>query len=155
MRRRNGQTRGLSTWYLKNAMDTTLCSGAPPCEVFPALPGRDNVWGNEARVCSGRCLPLGQVIATALLTCAHKVLLAPRYPSQGGGQDVTIGRTPWGSCRHWRNPVENQTLLSDPWGDFSQHRWLWFLSDIKALPEPVEAKGYQRIWNWQVPKGTL
>ena len=31
----------------------------------------------------------------------------------------------------------------DPWGDFSCGRWLWFLDDVEALPEPVPAVGHQ------------
>ena len=36
----------------------------------------------------------------------------------------------------------------DPWGDFSPGRWLWFLDDVEALPEPVPAVGRQSFWRW-------
>ena len=38
----------------------------------------------------------------------------------------------------------------DPWGDFSPSRWLWFLSDVGTLPEPVPAVGHQSFWRWIV-----
>ena len=42
---------------------------------------------------------------------------------------------------------KTQTTI-DPWGDFSAGRWLWFLDDMEALPEPVPAVGQQSIWRW-------
>ena len=38
--------------------------------------------------------------------------------------------------------------LIDPWGDFSSGRWLWFLNDMEALPEPIPAVGRQSLWRW-------
>lgn len=36
----------------------------------------------------------------------------------------------------------------DPWGDSSSGRWLWFLADVKALPEPIPAVDRQGFWHW-------
>ena len=36
----------------------------------------------------------------------------------------------------------------DPWGDFSPGRWLWFLDDVAALPQPVPVVGRQSFWRW-------
>ena len=36
----------------------------------------------------------------------------------------------------------------DPWGDFSPARWLWFLDEVEALPEPVPAVGRHSFWRW-------
>lgn len=38
-------------------------------------------------------------------------------------------------------------------GDYTPGRFAWILKDIKPLPEPIPAKGAQRIWNWEVPSG--
>ena len=38
--------------------------------------------------------------------------------------------------------------LIDPWGDFSAGRWLWFLTDVVALSEPIPAVGHQSIRHW-------
>lgn len=36
-------------------------------------------------------------------------------------------------------------------GDFTPGRWAWCLDNLKALPEPISAKGSQRLWDWEVP----
>ncbi len=36
----------------------------------------------------------------------------------------------------------------DPWGGFRSGRWLWFLVDVEALPEPVRAVGRPDFWRW-------
>ena len=41
----------------------------------------------------------------------------------------------------------------DLWGDFSCGRWLWFLDDVEALPEPVPTLGHQGFWHWDVEIG--
>lgn len=33
-------------------------------------------------------------------------------------------------------------------GDYSEGRWMWFLDNIKILPEPIPAKGARRLWEW-------
>ena len=49
--------------------------------------------------------------------------------------------------------VRTGRTLIDPWGDFSCGRWLWFLDDVEALPEPVPAVGRQGFWHWNVGVG--
>ena len=34
-------------------------------------------------------------------------------------------------------------------GDYSVGRWAWLLADIRALPEPVPARGTLGLWTWQ------
>ena len=36
----------------------------------------------------------------------------------------------------------------DPWGDLSSGRWLWFLTDVETLSEPISAVGHQSFWRW-------
>jgi activating signal cointegrator 1 len=33
-------------------------------------------------------------------------------------------------------------------GDLSEGRYAWFLADIKPLPQPVPARGFQGLWDW-------
>jgi len=33
-------------------------------------------------------------------------------------------------------------------GDYTAGRWAWYLSDVKALAEPVPAKGNLGLWEW-------
>lgn len=34
-------------------------------------------------------------------------------------------------------------------GFYQVGRYAWILKDVKALDEPIPAKGLQRIWNWE------
>jgi hypothetical protein len=39
-------------------------------------------------------------------------------------------------------------------GDYTiPGRYAWILTNIKKLPEPIPAKGMQRLWEWQPPEG--
>ena len=84
--------------------------------------------------------PLGKVVATAILRCAHQVAynleLAHMHPGT------------WMECAHWRRSIPF-TVARDAYGDFTATRWLWFLEDIKRLDPPVPAKGHQGFWNWE------
>ncbi|BFH70618.1 hypothetical protein J27TS7_57880 [Paenibacillus dendritiformis] len=37
-------------------------------------------------------------------------------------------------------------------GDYTDGRYAWELTDVKQLPVPIPAKGQQGLWNWQ-PQG--
>jgi hypothetical protein len=39
-------------------------------------------------------------------------------------------------------------LAQVPYGDFTPGRFAWLLSSIKALDEPMPAKGHQGLWEW-------
>ena len=83
-------------------------------------------------------IPAGAVLATATLAGMAQV----EYVDLLTGQAVYDGRTEVGCVVGTvRTPI-------DPWGDFSAGRWLWFLDDVEALPEPVPAVGRQSFWRW-------
>ena len=83
-------------------------------------------------------VPTGAVLATAVLAGMARVARADLLegcavhdPGAEVGCAVGTGRT-----------------SIEPWGDFSTGRWLWFLNDVEALPEPVPAVGRQFFWRW-------
>ena len=85
-----------------------------------------------------RTIPAGAVLATA--TLAGMVRVEHVNPVTGHaahdlstevGCAVGLGQT-----------------RTDPWGDFSPGRWLWFLADVEALPNPAPAIGHQPFWHW-------
>ncbi|GAA0361169.1 hypothetical protein GCM10009540_96120 [Streptomyces turgidiscabies] len=38
-------------------------------------------------------------------------------------------------------------------GDYSDGRFAWELTEVKQLPQPIPAKGKQRLWNWEPGEG--
>lgn len=74
-------------------------------------------------------LPKGAVIAVCrLVTClptGPARLPSPRIPAPG-----TAERT---------------------FGDYSAHRYMWFLADVEMLPDPVPAVGHLGLWEWPAP----
>ena len=80
-------------------------------------------WGDGWRL----NMPAGVVLATAVLGGMAQVARTDLLE----GCAVRTGRTP-----------------IDPWGDFSSGRWLSFLNDVEALPDPVPAIGRQSFWQW-------
>ena len=91
-------------------------------------------WGDDWQV----IIPNGAVVATAVLAGMAQVArddLPEGYVVHDPGAEVGC------AAGRGRTPV-------DPWGDFSAGRWLWFLDDVRALPEPVPAVGRQSFWRW-------
>ena len=74
-------------------------------------------------------MPTSAVVATAVLAGTARA----EHVDLTNDHAVHDGRTEVGcAAGRGRTPV-------DPWGDFSAGRWLWFLDDVEALPEPVPA----------------
>ena len=76
-------------------------------------------------------IPLGAVVATALLVDARQV-----------GLQTYMGKVLASSPSYtgWVEP--------DPYGDFSVGRWLWMLTDIQKVEPLVPARGRQGLWDW-------
>lgn len=36
-------------------------------------------------------------------------------------------------------------------GDWSVGRWAWKLENIRAVEPPIVQRGYQGLWNWEMP----
>ena len=85
-----------------------------------------------------RTIPTGAVVATATLAGMARV----KYVDLASGHAVHDVDTEMG-CAVGAGRTE-----IDPWGDFSAGRWLWLLTDVKALPEPIPAVGHQSFWHW-------
>ena len=83
-------------------------------------------------------IPAGMVVATATLAGmarVERVNLVPNYATHEPGTEA--------GCAAGRGESR-----IDPWGDFSPGRWLWFLTEVRPLPEPVPAIGRQTFWRW-------
>lgn len=82
-------------------------------------------------------LPLGAVIATCTLVDVHRI---DRY-------DFRPGQRGWEIERHFWEATEQEKAF----GDYSIDRYMWFLSDVVILPEPIPAKGALSLWEWDGP----
>ena len=91
-----------------------------------------------------RAIPAGAVLTTATLAGMTRV----EYVDPTSGHAVHDGRTEFGCA------IGMGRTRIDPWGDSSLGRWLWFLADVEALPEPVPAVGQQAFWRL-VEKGSV
>lgn len=87
--------------------------------------------------------PLGCVVATCeLVDCIKIERFGPSY-SFKHVQDET------GMWHH--TMTEAPIPPAEPelsFGNYTPGRYAWILSDVKPLPEPVPAKGAQRLWEW-------
>lgn len=80
---------------------------------------------------------------------------------------VPIVENGWPVNEDWRSAlvIEDDTLtlyrtddpevseVADdqiPFGDFAPGRWAWILDCIEQLPNPIPARGHQRLWNWKL-----
>lgn len=85
-------------------------------------------------------LPRGAIVATAeLIKCMSTDWLS------GTGRTTVLNSTL--PVEFVLNPQERA------FGDYSAGRYAWLLADVKALPEPIPARGGQGLWRWQYPEG--
>lgn len=77
----------------------------------------------------------GAVIATCHLVDCKKI-----YKYASHSDIVNLGAM--------RPPEEPELSF----GDYTEGRYGWILEDIRPLPEPIPAKGMQRLWSWEAPE---
>lgn len=75
-------------------------------------------------------LPTGAIVATCNLSDCTQVIA-------NFGTDALLSNG---------EIVEGNEIL---FGDFSQGRYAWVLTDRRFLEEPIPAKGQQGLWNWK------
>lgn len=84
------------------------------------LCGLHPVFGDRLKA-TGTPMPLGQVICTVdLVACTSSEELLRRGISK----------------------------MEQDFGDFSDCRWGWEMANVKVLPEPIPARGFQQLWEW-------
>lgn len=83
-------------------------------------------------------LPFGMVIATAELVACHPIVCCE-------GRCVSEVLPGW---LETRDGIYEPTEQEKRFGDWMPGRYAWEFANMKRLPEPIPAKGHQRIWNW-------
>ena len=84
-------------------------------------------------------LPTGCIVATAELVDCHQIV---RY----GGRGMSSEGPGWIETEEGIYLPTEQELM---FGDWTPGRYAWEVRNMKMLPEPIPAKGKQRLWNWE------
>ncbi len=88
---------------------------------------------------NGFDIPLGAVIATAELVNCHEIV-------RHGGRGMSSEGPGWLETEEGIYiPTDQEELF----GDWTPGRYAWEAKNIIILPEPIPAKGHQRLWNWE------
>lgn len=83
-------------------------------------------------------LPLGSIVAICNLTDYFRI---DEYYYDGYIHKI-------------RQPGYRRSVLMPPdepeisFGDYTVGRYAWILDDVKQLTHPIQARGYQRLWNF-------
>lgn len=82
-------------------------------------------------------LPLGAIVAVCdLVDCVPSEKIMQAFGAYGP-EDESGGRALW--------TLTDQELA---FGDYTPGRYAWLLADVRALPEPVPAKGALGLWEY-------
>ena len=96
-------------------------------------------------------MPFGAMVATAELAGYLRVERHETVWMDMGGvrvpEECAVGPLYTGPCES-----SEDSVVIDPYGDYSVGRYIWLLDDIRKLPEPIPATGRQGFWNWK-PQG--
>ena len=91
---------------------------------------------------AGADLPLGVIVATARVDGCVRVL------SSGFArlsEPADPGKV-WDVDRFGQEHRDAYRMNSDPYGDYSEGRWIWLLSRVRPVEPPIEARGNQGVW---------
>jgi hypothetical protein len=91
----------------------------------------------DAGILGTPALPLGAIVATCeLVDCVPSVAIMQSFGAYGP-EDGSGGRVLWA--------LTDQELA---FGDYTHGRYAWLLANVRALPEPIPAKGALSLWEW-------
>lgn len=82
-------------------------------------------------------LPHKAVVAVCSLIACYRIEESPRV------EDIARGE-------HYRIPPDADSLEFS-FGDYTPGRYAWILYDVRALKEPIPARGAMGLWNWTPP----
>lgn len=91
-----------------------------------------------------RVLPLGAIVAVCdLVGCA------PTARTDEGSEAYVVRAGKSHKDRELQ-PIWGRERV---FGDFSLRRFAWLLANVRALPEPIPARGMPGLWDWTPPEG--
>ena len=95
-----------------------------------------------AEITVGVDLPLGAIVATARVDVCVRVL-------SNGFAKLSEPADPgkvWVVDRLGQEHRDAYRMNSDPYGDYSEERWIWLLSRVGRVDPPIEATGRRGVW---------
>ena len=85
----------------------------------------------------------------------YSVLVEAGYPSvEALPLGAVLGTVTVADCISTNKRI-TLTAQERAFGDFSPDRYAWTLEDPVRFPVPIEARGGQGVWMWQMPEGVL
>ena len=105
-------------------------------------PRRDEWNDRVAEALAGMDLPLGVIVATARVDGCVRVL-------SNGFAKLSEPADPgkvWVVDRFGQEHRDAYRMNSDPYGDYSEGRWIWLLSRVRTVEPPIEARGRRDVW---------
>jgi len=107
-------------------------------EAFAVQVGDERHYPGDAETIASE-MPLGAIVAVVdvVAVCPTTALSDDGFFS--GPRSIEEGSM----VRLWKLTDQERAF-----GDYSAGRYAWLLADIRALPEPVAAKGALRLWNY-------
>ena len=108
---------------------------------------RENMAGDFYLAEVVKRLPLGVVLATCVVERCVRTedvrVLGRTYKADDlAGEDGTL---------FGPEGIEWVTEQQFAFGDYRPGRFAWVLTEIEPLPAPIQARGFQKIWNWTAP----
>ena len=104
---------------------------------------RRTEWNRQVAEIAGRMeMPLGAIVATARVDGCVRVL------SNGFAklsEPADPGRV-WVVDRLGQEHRDAYQMSSDPYGDYSEGRWIWLLSRVRPVEPPVVVVGKRGVW---------
>ncbi len=99
-------------------------------ELCARPPFRDALFGYGTPYLAASALPRGEVLCIVTVNACVKT------------ETIDFAAPP-----SWLDPARNEVSF----GDYTAGRWAWSLSDLEVLPEPIPARGRQKLWEWKGP----
>lgn len=124
------QTKGLGDLFASEEELWAFCDLSPFRAALAALGYRD---ASE--------LPRGALVAACELTAVHRVPVTPMHFPRGVADDHPLASY----------PVALPPARDTPdyaFGNYAPGRYAWILTDIRALPGPIPARGMPGLWAW-------
>ncbi len=104
---------------------------------------RRSEWNDQvAETVPGMELPLGAVVATARVDGCVRALSAGFTKLS---EPIHPGKV-WAVDRSGQERRDAYQMKSDPYGDYSEGRWIWLLSRVRPVEPPIEARGNRGVW---------